>query len=91
MPTGLAGSRWRRLQTRVYREERVCGICGQPVDQTLRWPHPDSRCVDHILDRRKHPELAYSRHNVQLAHKHCNEEKGAGPAPIERTPGRNRW
>ncbi|MBR1750834.1 MAG: HNH endonuclease, partial [Ruminococcus sp.] len=54
--------------------ETVCGICGKPVDFTLKFPHPLSRTVDHIIPVAKggHPsDIA----NLQLAHLCCNRFK----------------
>lgn len=31
------------------RDQGVCGICGAPVDISLRHPHPGSATMDHIL------------------------------------------
>lgn len=52
----------------------VCGICGKPVDKSLKWPHPMSACVDHIIPLEKggHPS---DISNLQLAHMCCNRAK----------------
>ena len=52
----------------------VCGICGQPVDKTLKYPHPMSACIDHIIpiDKGGHPS---DPDNLQLAHLSCNRAK----------------
>lgn len=58
----------------VLRSQDICGICGQPVDKTLKAPHPLSPTIDHIipLDKGGHPsDLA----NLQLAHRACNRAK----------------
>lgn len=58
----------------ILRTQEVCGICGQPVDKTLKAPHPLSPTIDHIipLDKGGHPsDLA----NLQLAHRACNRAK----------------
>ena len=53
----------------------VCGICGKPVDKTIRYPNPLAPCVDHIIpiDRGGHPS---AMENLQLAHWICNRQKG---------------
>jgi len=59
---------------RILASQDVCGICGKPVDKSLKYPHPMSATVDHIipLDRGGHPsDLA----NLQLAHFCCNRQK----------------
>jgi 5-methylcytosine-specific restriction endonuclease McrA len=60
---------------RIYATETVCGICGEPVDMSLRYPNPLSKSIDHIipLARGGHPtDLS----NLQLAHLACNKSKG---------------
>ena len=31
---------------RIYATQTICGICGRPVDKTLRYPDPMAPCVD---------------------------------------------
>lgn len=52
----------------------VCAICGQPIDKTLRFPHPMSATVDHIIPIAKggHPS---DPSNLQPAHLICNQRK----------------
>ena len=33
----------------LLKTRNVCGICGQPVDKSLRYPHPLSPVIDHII------------------------------------------
>ncbi len=58
----------------IYATQTVCGICGNPVDFSLRYPHPLSPCIDHIIPiaRGGHPS---SLDNLQLAHWTCNRQK----------------
>ena len=58
----------------IYATQGVCGICGLPVDKTLRWPDPMSKTVDHIIPVSKggHPS---DISNLQLAHFSCNRQK----------------
>ena len=63
-----------RNRKRVLMQQEVCGICGKPVDKSLKFPHPLSPTVDHIIpiDRGGHPsDIA----NLQLAHFICNRRK----------------
>ena len=63
-----------RNKKKIYATQKVCGICGQPVDFSLRYPNPMSKTVDHIIpiNRGGHPsDLA----NLQLAHLSCNRQK----------------
>ena len=59
---------------KIYATQTVCGICGKPVDFTVRYPHPMSPCIDHIIPVAKggHPS---DLGNLQLAHWGCNRQK----------------
>lgn len=59
---------------KIMATQTVCGICGKPVDKGLRYPHPLSPCVDHIIPiaRGGHPS---DLDNLQLAHWTCNRQK----------------
>ena len=56
-----------RNKKKIYATQTVCGICGQPVDFTIKYPHPLSACIDHIIPivRGGHPS---DIDNLQLAH-----------------------
>lgn len=59
---------------KIYATQTVCGICGLPVDKGLKYPHPLSACIDHIIPIAKggHPS---DLGNLQLAHWCCNRQK----------------
>jgi len=59
---------------KIYATQSVCGICGKPVDFNLKYPHPLSPCIDHIIPVAKggHPS---DIDNLQLAHWTCNRQK----------------
>lgn len=59
---------------RIYASQTCCGICGKPVDFSLKYPHPLSPCIDHIIPIAKggHPS---DIDNLQLAHWTCNRQK----------------
>lgn len=63
-----------RNKKRIYATQTVCGICGKPVDFSLKYPHPLSACIDHIIPIAKggHPS---DIENLQLAHWTCNRAK----------------
>ena len=63
-----------RNKRRLLVSETVCGICGRPVDKTLKYPDPMAPCIDHIIpiDRGGHPS---DIENLQLAHWKCNRTK----------------
>lgn len=75
---GRRGSRWRKLREEVRARGDACFGCGQEIDYTLKWPHPDSFSVDHRLPLSKRPELAEDPGNLVACHLHCNQSKGAG-------------
>lgn len=59
---------------KIYATQSCCGICGKPVDFSLKYPHPLSACIDHIIPVAKggHPS---DIDNLQLAHWTCNRQK----------------
>lgn len=59
---------------KIFATQNVCGICGKPVDLSLKYPHPLSPCIDHIIPIAKggHPS---DIDNLQLAHWTCNRQK----------------
>lgn len=68
---------------KIIASQSICAICGQPVDKTIRAPHPLSASVDHIVpvSRGGHPsDIA----NLQLTHRVCNEKKSS---KLQMAPG----
>ena len=59
---------------KIFTTQTVCGICGRPVDFSLKYPDPLSPCIDHIIPLAKggHPS---DLENLQLAHWTCNRQK----------------
>lgn len=58
----------------ILATQSVCGICGRPVDKSLKSPHPLSPTVDHIIPVNKHGD-PIALENLQLAHRSCNRAK----------------
>lgn len=58
----------------ILKTKNTCGICGNPVDKSLKYPHPLSPVIDHIVPVNKngHPS---DINNLQLAHWQCNRQK----------------
>lgn len=67
-------TQFEKNKKRIYATQTVCGICGKPVDFSLRYPHPLSPTIDHIIPLAKggHPS---NIDNLQLAHRCCNRQK----------------
>lgn len=71
------------------RDGWVCGICGVPVDSSLKHPDPRSASIDHVI-----PLWAggpHTRDNVQLAHLECNVEKRCRLLDVECEESSLRW
>lgn len=69
-------------RSRIFeRDGWVCQLCHRKVDPDLKWPHPLSASIDHII-----PAAADGTHeplNVQLAHLRCNSlRREVGPAQL---------
>lgn len=58
----------------IYSTQTICGICGKPVDFSIKYPSAMSACIDHIIpiDKGGHPS---DISNLQLAHFTCNRQK----------------
>lgn len=71
---GSHQTQFRINKKKIYATQTVCGICGKPVDFSLKYPHPLSACIDHIIPIAKggHPSAL---ENLQLAHWCCNRQK----------------
>ena len=71
---GAHRANYERNKKRIMATQNTCGICGHPVDFSLKPPHPMSPTVDHIIPVAKggHPS---DIDNLQLAHWTCNRQK----------------
>ena len=71
---GAHRGQFEKNKKRIYATQTVCGICGKPVDFSLKYPHPLSPTIDHIIPLAKggHPS---DIDNLQLAHRCCNRQK----------------
>lgn len=62
-------------RARILKTQRICGICGNPVDVSIKDPrNPMAPTIDHIIPIAKggHPS---DFDNLQLAHRWCNRQK----------------
>jgi 5-methylcytosine-specific restriction endonuclease McrA len=59
---------------KIMASQNICGICGKPIDKSLKYPDKMAACVDHIIPIAKggHPS---DISNLQLAHWCCNRSK----------------
>lgn len=71
---GAHRANYERNKKRIFATQNTCGICGHPVDFSLKPPHPMSPTIDHIIPVAKggHPS---DIDNLQLAHWTCNRQK----------------
>lgn len=71
---GAHRANYERNKKRILATQNVCGICGQPVDMSLKQGHPMAPTIDHIIPVAKngHPS---DIENLQLAHWTCNRQK----------------
>lgn len=65
---------WDHNKKIILATQSVCGICGKPVDKSLRYPDPMSPTVDHIIPVSRNGDPT-SLDNLQLAHRYCNRMK----------------
>lgn len=63
-----------QLRARLTAIYHTCPICGQPLDTTLRTPHPMSVEIDEIIPIAKGGN-PYQLSNLELVHRHCNRLK----------------
>ena len=65
---------YEKARKKIFATQTVCGICGRAVDFSVKYPHPLSPTVDHIIPVSKggHPS---DIDNLQLAHFMCNRWK----------------
>lgn len=67
------GDRFKREE--IYlRDKWVCQICHKKVNKKLKYPHPMSPSIDHILPIAQGG--THTKDNVQLAHLECNVKLG---------------
>ena len=71
---GAHRANYERNKKRILATQNICGICGHPVDMSLKHGHPMAATIDHIIPVAKggHPS---DIDNLQLAHWTCNRQK----------------
>lgn len=73
---GRSTRNWRRIAAAQKAKRLPCWHCGQPIDYSKPYPHPDSFTADHLKPKTRHPELAEDPGNVVSSHARCNWTKG---------------
>lgn len=83
-PTGVRD----RARALVRRTGANCHICGEPIDYSLKSPHPMSFELDHKISMAVDPSLASVPSNWAASHRKCNRAKSDKPhADIIRRSG----
>lgn len=54
----------------------ACWLCGQDINYLLRFPHPGSFSVDHIISADERPDLMLDVSNWAASHFSCNSARG---------------
>lgn len=73
----------------ILASQSICGICGKPVDKSLKYPDPMSATVDHIIPVSMNGDPT-SLDNLQLAHRCCNLAKGNNIKEVHKPVEENR-
>jgi 5-methylcytosine-specific restriction endonuclease McrA len=60
-----------------------CWLCGEPIDYRLKFPHPRSWSLDHMIPISENPALMLNASNFRSAHLDCNNHRQTGAPPIE--------
>jgi 5-methylcytosine-specific restriction endonuclease McrA len=60
-----------------------CWLCGEAIDYRLKFPHPRSWSLDHIVPIADNPRLALNPSNYRSAHFDCNNYRQTGEPPLE--------
>lgn len=56
-----------------------CHMCREPIDYSLKRPHPRAFQLDHAMPLSTHPQLACDWLNARPSHAVCNQSRGDGP------------
>ena len=85
-----AGHRhWRQVCAIVKAEHRTCHLCHQPIDTTLRWPHPLSFSGDHLTPTANGGTDTYP--NCGASHLTCNCARHDDPLPSQTNRRSDDW
>lgn len=45
---GTQRAQFNSNKKKIFATQKVCGICGKPVDFRIKFPEPLSPCIDHM-------------------------------------------
>ncbi|MCG3757379.1 hypothetical protein [Amycolatopsis sp. Poz14] len=86
--SGGSTPRWRKLRMQIATRDRwVCGLCHQPIDPTMRHPHPRCLHVHHTKGKRHGDDPRY----LMATHAECNLAAGEPDEGDPRPTPRTRW
>ncbi|MCR4739161.1 MAG: HNH endonuclease [Lachnospiraceae bacterium] len=71
---GPRRSEFEKNKKKILMSQSICGICGKPVDKSLKFPNPMSAAIDHIIPVDKGGDPS-NIGNLQLTHLYCNRQK----------------
>jgi 5-methylcytosine-specific restriction endonuclease McrA len=60
-----------------------CWLCSEPIDYRLRFPHPRSWSLDHVIPLKKNPAWALNSAGFRSAHFDCNNRRGTDEPSID--------
>lgn len=63
----------------LLKTAEICALCGGYIDKSLKYPHPMSASVDHIVPVKRGGKSTLD--NLQVTHLVCNLNKGARMSP----------
>lgn len=82
-PTKAIREQARRRVAQQVRAGAPCALCGQPIDLSLRYPHPQAFTVDHTIPTSRGG--GHSLDQLRPAHNACNQARSNGPDGTLRT------
>ena len=83
--------RYRDLRAAFLRVNTTCWLCEREIDPTLKWPHPYSESIDHLIATSRYEVDPCDTDYWRAAHLRCNNQRQAkagrvrvGPTTRER-------
>ena len=60
-----------------------CWLCGEAIDYRLKFPHPRSWSLDHVIPVKENPALMLNSSNFRSAHLDCNNHRQSDAPAID--------